>query len=168
MLENLCNFVTVFPALAVFLVFRSSNVSPYKCDSTSSNFLVSPWIRLLISVSLEVLFKSSPCMLCEALSIPKNCRMSRLVLDDASRVLAEMSSTNDKSSSSGMLSISKSVGNSLLSLVAALKGLSNAGGVLSTPKKIFIVFIPSNLSLKAFCAKNSPVCFVKGSHLSPL
>ena len=38
-----------------------------------------------------------------------------------------MSSTKDESSSGGMLSICKSVGNSPLSLVAALKDLSNAG-----------------------------------------
>ena len=40
-----------------------------------------------------------------------------------------------------MLSISISVGNSPLSLVAALKDLSNEVGVLSTRKKIFIIII---------------------------
>ena len=64
-----------------------------------------------------------------------------------------------------MLSICKSVGSSLLSLLAALKDLSNAGGVLSIPKNFFIVFTPPNLSLQDFGAKNSPACFVTG--LSP-
>ena len=67
-----------------------------------------------------------------------------------------------------MLSTSISVGNSPLSLVAALKDLSDEGGVLSTPKKLFIVFTPPNLSLRVFRVKNSPVYFVKGTHLSPL
>ena len=40
-----------------------------------------------------------------------------------------------------MLSISISVGNSPLSLVAALKDLSNEIGVLSMPKKNFIIII---------------------------
>ena len=67
-----------------------------------------------------------------------------------------------------MLSNSKSVGKLLLSLLAALSDLSSKGGVLSIPEKIFIAFIPPNLSLKFFGAKSSPVCFVKGTHLSPL
>ena len=36
------------------------------------------------------------------------------------------------------------------------------------PKKFFIVFTPQNLFLNVFGAKDSPVCFVKGTHLSPL
>ena len=67
-----------------------------------------------------------------------------------------------------MLSISKSVGNSRQSLVVALKDLSNKGGDLSAPQKIFIVFTLPNLSLKVFGAKNSPFSFVKGTDLSPL
>ena len=56
-------------------------------------------------------------------------------------LLTWISSTKDKSSIGGMLSISISVGNSPLSLVAALKDLSNEVGVLSTRKKIFIIII---------------------------
>ena len=107
-------------------------------------------------------------MLCRALSIPKNSRMFMSVFSDASRVLTWISSTKPESSSGGILSISKSVSNSLLSIAAALKDLTKAGRVLSTPKKFFIVSTPSNLSLKVFDAKNSPVCFVKGTHLLPL
>ena len=107
-------------------------------------------------------------MLCKALSISTKFCISRLVFCYASHVLAWISSTKDKSCSSGILSISKSVGNSLLSLVAALKDLSNAGGVLSMPKNVFIVFTPPNLSLTVFATKSLSVCFVKGSHLSPL
>ena len=84
-------------------------------------------------------------MPCRALSVPKNSGISRLVVCDASRVLAWISSTKDESSSSGILSISKYVGNSLLSLVVALKDLSSGGGVLSTPKKLLIVFTPLNI-----------------------
>ena len=79
-----------------------------------------------------------------------------------------MSSAKNESSFRGIVSISKSVGNSPLSFVAALKDLSNAGGVLSTPKKFLLCLPPLNLSLEAFGAKNSPVCFVEGTHLSPL
>ena len=79
-----------------------------------------------------------------------------------------MSSTKDERPSKGILSICKSVDNSPLSLVAALKNLSYAGGVLSMPKKFFISFTPPNLSLKVLAAKNSPVCFVKGNNRSPL
>ena len=67
----------------------------------------------------------------------------------------------------GIHSISKSVGNAALTLVTALKDLSKVGGVVSMPKTFFIVFTPPNLSLNVFGAKNSPVCFVKGTHLSP-
>ena len=107
-------------------------------------------------------------MLCRALLIPENYRMSRSVFCDASRVLIQISLTSVESSSRGILSISKSVGNSRLNLLAALTDLSNAGCVLSTPKKIFIVFTPPSLSLKDFGAENSPVCFIKGTHVSPL
>ena len=58
-----------------------------------------------------------------------------------------------------------SVGNSRQSLVAVLKDLSNTGGVLSMPRKFFIAFTPPDLSLNVFGARNSPVCFAKGSHL---
>ena len=61
-----------------------------------------------------------------------------------------------------MLSISKSVGNSLLSLDAVLNDLYSAGGVLSIP------VYSTDLSFKVFGAKNWPVCFVKGTHLSSL
>ena len=64
-----------------------------------------------------------------------------------------------------MLSISKSVDNSLLNLLAALINLSSEGGVVLIPKKFYIVFIPPNLSLKVLGGKNLPVCFVKGTHL---
>ena len=107
-------------------------------------------------------------MLCRVLSIPKKSRISRSVFCDASRVLAWISSTKDKNFSSGIFSISKSVGNSRLSLVAALKDLSSAGGVLSMLKKFSIMFTGPNLSPKVFGAKSLSVCFVKGTHLSPL
>ena len=64
-----------------------------------------------------------------------------------------------------MLSISKSVDNSLLNLLAALINLSSEGGVVLIPKKFYIVFTSPNLSLKVFGGKNLPVCFVKGTHL---
>ena len=64
-----------------------------------------------------------------------------------------------------MLSISKSVDNSLLNLLAALINLSSEGGVVLIPKKFYIVFTPPSLSLKVFGGKNLPVCFVKGTHL---
>ena len=50
-----------------------------------------------------------------------------------------------------------SVGNPRLCLVAALKDLSNSGGVPSKFKTLFIIFIPLNLSLNVFGAKNPPV-----------
>ena len=114
-------------------------------------------MRLLISVNFEVLFKSSPCMLCKDLSIPKNSHMSRLVFCDASRVLTEISSTKDESSSRGIFSISISVGNSCLSLIAALKDLSNPEDVSSKLKTLFMIFNSPNFSLNVFAAKNSPV-----------
>ena len=48
--------------------------------------LVSLFIRLLISVNFDVLFKSPPCIPFKALSIPKDSCMSRSVFCDASRV----------------------------------------------------------------------------------
>ena len=111
----------------------------------------------LISVYFEVWFASSPCIVCKAWSIPRNSRISRSVFCNASRVLAWISLTKDESSISGMLSFSISFGNSCLSLVAALKDFSNAGGVLLKFKTIFITFNPANLSLYVFRAKNSPV-----------
>ena len=76
-------------------------------------------------------------MLCKALSIPRNSCILRSVFYDASPVLTWMSSAKDKSSFRGICSISKSVGNSPLSLVAALKDLSNAEGVSSKLKTLF-------------------------------
>ena len=64
-------------------------------------------------------------MLCRALLIPKNSHISRSVFCDASRVSTWISPAKDESSSGGILSISMSIGNSPLSLVAALRGLSN-------------------------------------------
>ena len=84
-------FCESISGLACFSVFKSSNLSLYseqlRSFSTSSNVLVSLLMRLSISVSFEVLFKSSPCMLCKTLSIPKNSRISRSVYCDASCVL---------------------------------------------------------------------------------
>ena len=80
-------------------------------------------------------------MLCKALSILRNSHISRSVFCDTSRVLASISSTKYESSSSGILSISKSVGNSRLSLLAVLKYLSSAGGVLSTTKKFSLCLL---------------------------
>ena len=90
-------------------------------------------------------------MLCKALSIPRNSRMSRSVFCDASHVLRWISSTKDESSSSGILSIGKSVGSSALSLFAALSDLSSEGYL---PNFFFLAFIPPNLSLKVFGAKS--------------
>ena len=118
MFEDLFNFVTVFLALPVSQYF-SRLICPFKTVFVHQNkwdhFLLVPtfWYLFgcayLISVNFEVLFKSSPCMLCKALSIPRNSRISSLVFCDAPRVLTSMSSTKDESCSSGMLSISKSV-----------------------------------------------------------
>ena len=91
--------------------------------------LVYLWMRLSISVSLEVLFESSPCMLSKALSIPRNSRMSRLAFCDTSRVLTRTSSSKDGGSFSGIPSICEYVGRSLLSLLATLIDLSSEGGV---------------------------------------
>ena len=66
-----------------------------------------------------------------------------------------------------MLSIIMPVGNSPLSLAAALRDLSNPGGVLSSPKNFSLCLIHQAYPLKVFAAKKSPVCFVKGTHLSP-
>ena len=67
-----------------------------------------------------------------------------------------------------MLFICKSVGNSVLSLLAALIDLSSEGGVVSIPKIFFIAFIPPKPSLKVFGVKKSLVCFAQGTHLLPL
>ena len=117
-------------------------------------------MRLSISLNFQVLFKTSPCMLCRALSIPTNSRMSMSVFCDTSRVLTRTSSAKDESSFSGMLSICKSVGSFLMSLVAALTDLSHADGVSSRLKTLFIIFNPPNFSLYVFAAKNSPVCLL--------
>ena len=58
-----------------------------------------------------------------------------------------------------MLSICKSVGSSLLSLVAALINLFGEGGVSSRLKTLFVIFNASNFSLHVFVAKTSPVSF---------
>ena len=81
--EGLFDFVIVFLILPVFQ-YSSRLIYPWincLCSSekvgsfsTFSNILVSLFMRLLISVNFEVLFKSSPCMLCKALLIPKNCQ----------------------------------------------------------------------------------------------
>ena len=161
--EGIFDFVAVFLALPVF---RYSSCLIYLCITSFVHqnkwdhflllpFLVSLLICLSISVSFDVLFKSSPCMLCMALLIPKHSRISRSVFFDACCVLTWISSTKDESSSSGMLSIPKPVGNSLLSLVAALKDLSSAGGILSMDKRILIVFTPPNLVEEKFLVKKN-------------
>ena len=126
-LEDLFHFVIIFLILPVFpyslrLIYPCSS-EQVGSFSTSSNFLVSLFMRLLISVYFEVLFKNSPCMLGKVLLIPKNYRMLRSVFCDAFRVLnfTWISSPKDESSISGRLSISISFGNSRLSLLAALK-----------------------------------------------
>ena len=96
-------------------------------------------------------------MLCKGLSIHKISCMSRSVFCDASRVLTQISSTKDQSSSWGILAISISVGNSRLSLVAALEDLFSAEGVSSRLKIFFMIFNPPNVSLNVFAAKKSPV-----------
>ena len=56
-----------------------------------------------------------------------------------------------------MLSICKSVGSSLLSLISALTDLSNANGVSSRLKTLFIIFNRPNISLSVFVTKYRPV-----------
>ena len=68
-----------------------------------------------------------------------------------------ISSTKDESSISGILSISIFVGNSRLTLVAALKDMYNAEGVSSRFNTLFMIFNPPNFSLNIFADKNSPV-----------
>ena len=48
-----------------------------------------------------------------------------------------------------------------LSLVAALKGCSNAGGVSSIPKKFFIAESPTNQSLNVLVQETLPFVFLK-------
>ena len=55
---------------------------------------------------------------------------------------------------SGILSISMSLGNSRLSLVVALRDVSNAGGVSSKFVTLFMTFNAPNLSFYVFGAKN--------------
>ena len=83
-----------------------------------------------------------------------------LNMNRVSRVLTWTSSTKDEISSRGMLSISISLGNSRISLVAALKDLSNAVVFSSKLKTLFMTFNPPNFSLNVFAAKNSPVCLL--------
>lgn len=61
-----------------------------------------------------------------------------------------------------------SLGNSRVSLVTAVKDLSKAKGVSSMPRKFFVGFIRLSLFLNVFGARNSPVYFVKETHLLPL
>ena len=63
---------------------------------------------------------SSSCMAGEALSILKSSCISRSAICDASRVSTWICSGKDESSISGTLSISMSVGNQRLNLIAAL------------------------------------------------
>ena len=70
-----------------------------------------------------------------------------------------------------MLSFSISVGDSHLRLVAALKDLFNAKGVSSMHREPSIAFTPvtpNHLPFNVFGARNSPILFIKGTHLSPL
>ena len=97
-------------------------------------------------------------MLCRALSMPKNFRMSRSVFCDVSRVLTCMSSTKDKISFSVCSPfVNQSVSSSLLSLLAALIDLSSAEGVLSRFNTLFMIFNPPNFHLNVFGVENSPV-----------
>ena len=98
-------------------------------------------------------------MLCKALSMPRNSPISRVLCCDATRALIRRSSTKDESFFGSMLSICKSVGSSLLSLVALLINLFGEGGVSSRLKTLFEIFNPSNFSLHVFAAKTSPVSF---------
>ena len=96
-------------------------------------------------------------MLCKIWSIPKKSRMLRSVFCDASCVLIWISSIKDESSFRGILYISISASNSRLSLVTALKVLSNAEGLSSKLNKLFMIFNPPNFSVNVFAAKISPV-----------
>ena len=58
-----------------------------------------------------------------------------------------------------LVSISMSVGNSNLSLVAALKDLSITGGASWMPWKFFIAYSQPSL-FNVFDIKNSQFCFV--------
>ena len=60
-----------------------------------------------------------------------------------------------------------SLGNLNVRLPAALKDCSSTGGASPIFRKFFIAESPPNYSLNVFGPKNSPVCFVKGTHLSP-
>ena len=95
MFEDLFGFVIVFVDLPVFRY-----LNPLTCLYTTAFVHRNKWdhyllpltflsllVRLFISANFKVLFKNSPCMLCKALSIPKNYRMSKSVFCDAYRVL---------------------------------------------------------------------------------
>ena len=120
--ERLFDSVTVFLTFPVFRyssrpIFLCIVVFVLQCKWDHFLHLPTSWYPFWCvyqSVNFEVLFKSSPCILCKALSIPKNSRISRSVFCDAARILTWIPSIKDESSSSGILSISKSVGNSVL------------------------------------------------------
>ena len=178
MFEDLFDSVTMSLAL---LFFRYSSRLICLCIITSvhqhkwNHFLLLPpfWYLfwcvyqslLILKYYLRVhpVCFVKPCQFAEILGC-----ILRSVFCDASRDLTWTSSTNDKSSIGGMLSISKSDGISLLSLPAALINLSSEGVLYQYLKKIFIAFIPPNLSLEDFGANNSPACFVKETYLSQL
>ena len=86
-----------------------------------------------------------------------DCLWKKGVFYDVSHVLTWISSTKDESLISGILSVSISFGNSHLSLVGALKDLSNAESVSSKIKILFMIFNPTNFSPNLFAAKNSPL-----------
>lgn len=68
---------------------------------------------------------------------------------------------------SGTVSMSMSVGNSRLRLVATLKDHSNISGVSLMSREFFIAKGPSIISFNVFGARNSSVCLAKGTHLFP-
>ena len=117
-------------------------------------------MHLLISVNCEVLFKSSPRMLWKALSIPKKFLHIKVSILWCFSYLNMSIFYKRRKLLQGILSISISVGNSCLSLVAALKNLSNAGSISSKLKILFMIFNPLNLPSNIFVAKNLPVCLL--------
>ena len=89
--------------------------------------------------------------------------LSRSELCDASGLLAPISSSRENFVS-GILSFFTSVGNLCLTLFAALSNRYKAGGVISMPRKLFIAFTPPKIYFSVFCARISPVCFVKETY----
>ena len=135
-------------SIYIIVIPRSRNKVPILCQnvSLSTNFSV---VCLILATWVWIAFRFWHLRFRDfkALLIPQNSGISRSVFCDGSHLSVEMlHEFKDESSIIGILSISISFGNSQLSLIVALKNLSNAGGIWSMSKKFFITFTPSNLS----------------------